>query len=109
ALVDRELHAYALRSAVLKASLGSIYPSDTQIGRVLGKLHAEGLIDITGSRPTRKSGKIRMHYQISEEGLIRLQEELTRLEHAVKIGRNAGLMDNPIPTEIQRLNLKARS
>ena len=68
-------------------------------------MHDEGLIDMLGEKPSGKSGKPRLHYAISGYGSIRLQEESKRLDHAAKIARSIGVLDNEVPTDTQRILL----
>ncbi len=69
-------------------------------------LQEECFIVPAGEQPTRRAGKSRMHYKLTETGLIRLKEECQRLEHSVTIAKSAGLLnhDEP-PLDIQRLLL----
>jgi DNA-binding PadR family transcriptional regulator len=105
ALSGSELHAYAIKGAVYNCSLGSLNLSTSRLYALVTMLSDEGLIDISGRYPAGKSGKERLHYCISAHGAIRLQEELLRLAHAVKIGTANGLLENKTPTDIQRLLL----
>lgn len=111
-LAHGELHGYALIGACANNSLGSIKLSGGTLYPLLQKLHDEGFVDITGKKPAGKSSKPRLHYALSPSGAIRLQEELQRLDHAVKIGQRAGLMrENQLPADIQHalLELKIRA
>ena len=67
------------------------------------RLHDQGLIDIIGKRPTGKSGTPRIHYQISEEGIICLKEELTRLRHIMKMTEAMRILENETPPDIARI------
>jgi hypothetical protein len=71
-------------------------------------MQRNGLVEEAGMLPAGKSDRERMHYRLTQEGTFRLKEELKRLEHAVEIGREAGLMDDDIPIEIQRIIEAAR-
>ncbi len=103
ALYRENSHAYPLKAAILNSSLGSIKIPATKLYPLLTTMHTEGLIEMLGKKPSGKSGKPRMHYGISEYGIIRLQEESQRLEHAVKIAKSIGTLDNQIPTDLQRM------
>ncbi len=109
ALSRSELHAYAIIHAVQKDSLGSINLTNGRVYKLVSQLHDIGLIDMISPDPAEQStkpySKIRVKYSISTNGHIRLQEEMKRLDHAVGIGKATGLLDNPIPTDIQRLIL----
>lgn len=108
ALSRTELHVYAIRSAILNDSLGSINLAQGRVYALINHLHNEGFVEISGTKPAGKSGKERLHYAISPHGTLRLKDEITRLEHAVKIAQSAGLTQSDIPTDIQRLLLNVR-
>ena len=105
ALSRRELHVYALRGALLNDSLGTVRVSIGQLYPLITQLHDEGLIDMLRPKPAGKSGRERVHYRLSKYGELRLKEEFQRLDHAMKIGEVAGLLDNEVPAEIERLLL----
>ncbi len=96
-------HRYALKAIIHNDSLGSVSVPPNKLYPLLAKLHEEGFIELAGKKPSGKSGRLQMHYAISEYGSVRLQEELQRLSHALKIGQATGLMDNTVSTDIQRL------
>ncbi len=104
-LAQTELHGYALRAAVQNASLGSVVIPDSKLYTLITRLHDEALIDLVGAKPAGKSGQLRTHYTISKYGIIRLEEEARRLDHAVKIAKNLNLLNQqaaPDPN-LQRL------
>ena len=103
ALAGSPLHGYALKAAIMNNSLGSVVVPDSKLYSIITKLHDEGLIDTVGQKPAGKSGTPRMHYDISDYGKIRLQEESTRLDHAVKTAKLVGALDNQVPTDLQRM------
>jgi len=105
ALSRTELHAYAIKSVVMNDSLGSVNLTDSRIRKLLEQLQNEGFIEIAASKPAGKSGIPRLHYRISEHGTLRLKEELTRINHTVKIAKATSLMENETPIDIQRLLL----
>jgi DNA-binding PadR family transcriptional regulator len=102
-LSSSSLHIYALKSAILNASLGSVNLSDGRIYTLVRKLHHEGLIELADTAPAGKSGMARIHYTISDHGLICLKEELTRLNHVIKIANHAHLLEHTTPLDIQKL------
>ena len=108
ALSRTDAHGYALKAIIRNASLGSVVVPDNKIYGLISKLADEALIDQVGKQPTNKSKTPRMHYAITQHGILRLKEELMRLDHAAKIGKNAGLMDDSVPTDIQRLLLNSK-
>ena len=108
ALSHTEAHGYALKAMIRNTSLGSVVVPDNKIYNLISKLADEALIDPVGKQPTNKSNTPRMHYAITQHGILRLKEELIRLGHAVKIGNNAGLRGDTVPTDIQRLLLNSK-
>ena len=107
-LARTELHAYAVRDAIINDSLGSVRLSTGRLYALIQDLHEQGFIELTGQQSTNASGILRRHYQTSELGLIRLQEEFTRLNHAVEIGQSHQLC-NDEATELRRLRLSLGS
>ena len=63
----------------------------------------QGLIELAGEYPTPEKRHKSMHYSLSHHGRTALRYELDRLEHAIKIARSAGLLDQPPPTEVELL------
>ena len=88
------LHAYAIKGSVANISLCSVMSTDAQISRTLMRLHNDGLIDIIGRQTTAKSGTLRVHYQISDEGKDRLGDELKRLRHALDVAEYIDQSEN---------------
>jgi DNA-binding PadR family transcriptional regulator len=109
ALSSEPSYGYALRAQIRNASLGSVTIRDDKIYTILIKLESEAFIDQIGKRSTHKRGEPRMHYEISEHGLLRLKEELLRQNHAIKIAEAKGLMENETPIEIQRMLLDVQT
>jgi DNA-binding PadR family transcriptional regulator len=103
ALFKADLHAYGLKGQVEKDSLGSIKLSDGTLHPLLVRLHDQGLIDMVGQQPVGASGRTRMHYAISDSGTICLREELTRLQHVVKMSEAIRLLKIETPSDIARL------
>jgi DNA-binding PadR family transcriptional regulator len=103
ALSRSELHGYALNGAITNDSLGSIKLNSGSLYRVLGNLLTDGFIQQSAMSPAGKSGRERMHYRLTTEGKLRLEEEASRLRHAVQIADAAGVFDNEVPIEIRRL------
>jgi DNA-binding PadR family transcriptional regulator len=107
ALAREDLHAYALVGTIYNMSLGSIHITSGALYPALASLEDKALTDPAGHLPAGKSKQRRAHYAISSHGRIRLQEELTRMQHAVEIGKYAGLLDaDQPPTDIQRMLLE---
>ena len=74
---------------------------------MLARMCEESYVSILGKIPTGKLGTPRMHYEITEYGIVRLKEELIRLRHVVKTAENIGLLDDDTPLDIQKLILEA--
>jgi DNA-binding PadR family transcriptional regulator len=108
ALHDGGSHIYQLRDCIANLSLKSIKISISTLYSTVTRMHAQGLVDLIDTRPSGASQKPRLHYEVSAEGNIRLQEELLRMQHAVKIGESGGLLANEVPTDIQRLLLNVK-
>ncbi|HVQ44269.1 MAG TPA: helix-turn-helix transcriptional regulator [Candidatus Saccharimonadia bacterium] len=106
ALARRELHGYALRSQIIKDSLGGVILPPNKQYPLLTRLQDEGFVDLIGKRPVGTQAKERHVYGLSPHGALRLREELTRLHHAVEIAQNAHLLEPPkLSPDIQRLLL----
>ena len=88
------LHAYAIKGSVANISQGSVNVKDATISKALSRLHDDGLIDIIGRQTTGKSGTLRVHYQISDEGKDRLGDELKRLRHALEVAEYIDQSEN---------------
>jgi PadR family transcriptional regulator PadR len=103
ALSRGEAYAYAIGAIAINDSLGTIKMGDGTLYPLLKRMSEDRLIEEAGLQPAGKSGKDRMHYRLTQEGRFCLEEEAKRFRHAVKIAEAAGLLNNPVPTEIRRL------
>ncbi len=101
-LANGSRHRYAIKGAVANASLGSVMLKDGALYPMLERLCEEGLVDMVSRSPAGKSGKERLHYEISGHGRIRLQEEAQRLRHAVEIMRGMGIFENDVPSQTKQ-------
>jgi DNA-binding PadR family transcriptional regulator len=108
ALFRMPLHAYGIQGEVIKGSLGSVQIKGGRITLQLRRMHDEGLIDLVGNFPAGASGKDRKHYEISEYGIVRLQEELARLDNIIAMAQGLGLRERPRPTDLERSLLEGR-
>ena len=108
ALSMKEGYAYSLRGRIANLSQGSVDMTSGTLLPLLKRMHDLGFIDLTGMKAAGKSGIPRRHYGLSDYGVIRVKEELVRLRHAVRTADNAGLFDDEMPLEIQKLMLDAR-
>lgn len=104
-----ESHGYDLVGRIYNVSLGSVKLAGGTLYPLLKRLCAMGWIEQLESKPAGKSGKLRVHYGISELGVIRLKEELIRLEHALKVADFYHLLVNDEPLELAKIRVQARS
>lgn len=107
ALGCEEGYAYGLLGQTYNLSQGCMQMASGTLHALLMRFGEEGYIEETGFKPAGKSGSPRMHYRLSELGVIRLKEELARLGHALKVAEYHGLLVDEMPLDIQKLILKA--
>ncbi len=105
ALVRGASHGYVLKNVARNDSFGSVKIPVGKLYDLLMTMFEDDLIELAGDRPAGKSGILRTHYRISQYGTIRLKEELVRMAHAAKIGEAAGLLDDQMPLDLQRLKM----
>ena len=103
ALAHGDAHGYHLKTKVEEFSMGSIKPLDGTIYPLISRMSDQGLIEIAGAQPTGSSGKNRMHYSLGHHGRTALRYELDRIRHATAIAPSAGLLDQPVPTDVEIL------
>jgi DNA-binding PadR family transcriptional regulator len=102
-LVRGDRHPYRIGAVAYNDSLGSVKMPNGTLYPLLERLSSESLIEIGSMGPTNGTGKVVIHYTITHHGVLRLKEELARMEHAVEIGRAAGPFEDTRPLDIQRL------
>lgn len=97
ALHNAQSHVYHLKIRILNFSRGSIDIPTGTLYPLVTKLHEEGLIELVEYDSDDFDGKTQKIYTTSEQGTVRLKNELQRFRHAVKIGESAGLFreENP--------------
>lgn len=99
-------HIYQLKARILNFSLGGVDVSPGNLYPVVTRMAEECWVVPAGEAPTDGSGRLRRLYELSEEGVVRLQEELRRLNHAINIAQNAGVLEpQPLPAELRTLLL----
>jgi DNA-binding PadR family transcriptional regulator len=104
ALASRgEMHGYPLRGAATNDSFGSIIIKDGALYPLLKRMISQGLIEEAGTKPGGKKNQDRLHYRITPDGLDRLKQDLKRLKYALTVGESAGLLNDEIPQDIQKL------
>jgi PadR family transcriptional regulator, regulatory protein PadR len=103
ALAREEQHGYGIIGTVNNHSLETLKLNGGKLYPLLSKIMYAGLITATKSRAVGRSLIPRRHYGITAEGRYRLKCDLKRLRHAVRVGEAAGLFNDELPPDIQRL------
>ncbi len=103
ALMRREMHAYAILSVIWDSSLHEVTMPAGTLYPLLKRLIEAGLVESTGFKTTLKSDTPRRHYALTELGRILLKGELRRLRHAVKSGEAAGMFEDELPLDLQKM------
>ena len=88
ALLDGELHGYALMRRVEELSDGAVRMGPGTLYGTLGRLVDTGLIVETTDRATRGDNERRRYYELTPNGRLAAVDELTRLQALVH--RTAG-------------------
>ena len=83
ALLDGELHGYALMSRVAELSDGTVRMGPGTLYGTLGRLVDDGLIVETTDRVARDEGERRRYYELTPTGRTVALDELARLQTMV--------------------------
>ena len=83
ALLDGELHGYALMSSVAELSDGTVRMGPGTLYGTLNRLVADGLIVETTDRVARDEGERRRYYALTPSGRTAALDELARLQAMV--------------------------
>ena len=83
ALLDGELHGYALMRRVAELSDGAVRMGPGTLYGTLNRLVEDGLIEETTDRIPREDNERRRYYQLSASGRAIAVEELARLQALV--------------------------
>lgn len=83
ALLDGELHGYALMRRVAELSDGAVRMGPGTLYGTLNRLLEDGLIEETTDRVSRHESERRRYYQLSASGRAVALDELTRLQGLV--------------------------
>jgi DNA-binding PadR family transcriptional regulator len=83
ALLDGELHGYALMRRVEELSDGSVRMGPGTLYGTINRLLADGLIAETTDRVERHDDERRRYYELTPNGRSVAIAELTRLQHLV--------------------------
>ena len=84
ALLDGELHGYALMGRVAELSDGSVRMGPGTLYGALNRLVDEGLIEETTDRVARDDNERRRYYQLTSVGRSVAVDELVRLQKLVR-------------------------
>lgn len=85
ALLDGELHGYALMRRVAELSDGAVRMGPGTLYGTLNRLVESGLIEETTDRSPRTETERRRYYALTTAGRAMAVEELTRLRHLVRL------------------------
>lgn len=83
ALLDGELHGYALMGRVAELSDGAVRMGPGTLYGTLNRLVADGLIEETTDRVSRDDSERRRYYQLTSTGRVVAVDELRRLQALV--------------------------
>ena len=95
ALLDGELHGYALMRRVEELSDGAVRMGPGTLYGTLNRLLDAGLIEETTDRSPRSDNERRRYYELSRTGRLAAVDELTRLQALVH--RTAGHLPGGAP------------
>ena len=85
ALLDGEMHGYALMRRVEELSDGAVRMGPGTLYGTLNRLVETGLIEETTGRVPRTGNERRRYYQLTAKGRLTAVDELTRLQHLVHL------------------------
>jgi len=83
ALLDGELHGYALMTRVAELSDGAVRMGPGTVYGTINRLLADGMIEETADRVARDDSEGRRYYRLTSSGRVAAVEELTRLQRMV--------------------------
>ena len=95
ALLDGELHGYALMRRVEELSDGKVRMGPGTLYGTLNRLVETGLIEETTARSSRGTDDRRRYYELTTRGRAIALEELARLQRLVR--RTASHLRGPAP------------
>ncbi|MFC6357421.1 PadR family transcriptional regulator [Luethyella okanaganae] len=85
ALANQRRHGYEIMRDATVASGGRVSLKVTTLYAVLERLEREGLVTADGEEIV--SGRARRYYRITEEGSVRLADEVVALEQLIQVAR----------------------
>lgn len=83
ALLDGELHGYALMTRVAELSGGAVRMGPGTVYGTINRLVADGLIEESTDLVTRDDGDRRRYYRLTSAGRATAVEEVARLQRMV--------------------------
>ncbi len=95
ALLEEDLHGYAIMKAVERDSGGGVSAEIGSLYRILSRMMTDGLVgDVAAPEdaPTETRGRPRRYYRLTQHGHAALQQESLRLRDAVKLAREHHLV-----------------
>ena len=98
ALVEEDLHGYAIMKAVERDSRGAVSAEIGSLYRILSRLMTDALVDEVAppaDAPTETRGRPRRYYRVTEEGRAALRQEALRLGDALELARDRRLVPEP--------------
>lgn len=98
ALLEENLHGYAIMKAVESASGGGVSAEIGSLYRILSRMMTDGLVDEVAAPPDAPSetrGRPRRYYRLTKDGRSALRQESLRLRDAVELAREHQLLREP--------------
>jgi len=96
ALVDEEMHGYAILKEVERRTAGKVRLSAGTLYGIIKRLHGEGWISESNNRPAAKlDDERRRYYRLTDQGRSIAIAEARRLQELVAMARNKKLFAKP--------------
>jgi len=95
ALLEEDLHGYAIMKAVDRDSGGGVSAEIGSLYRILSRMMTEGLVDEATApkdAPAETRGRPRRYYRLTEDGRMALRQESVRLRAALELARERQLL-----------------
>lgn len=99
ALLEEDLHGYAIMKAVAHDSRGEVTAEVGSLYRVLDRLTQEGMVEEVAASPDHEPGgsrgRPRRYFRLTEHGRAALRRETMRLRDALDLARARSLLPEP--------------
>lgn len=92
ALVEGELHGYALMQEVESQTGGALVPGTGSLYAALQRLEDEGLVEPSPRRPSSGEDSRRRYYRITKAGRAAARAEVRRMMRVVETARAKSLI-----------------